>query len=155
MYNLDVKQMLVRQAIESDVPFVCQLQQQWFEENSVYGFVPENEQQIKAALDSYFLVAEADGGIVGFVSGSIRISDALAVIPAGEGYFEIDNLYVLPEFRKQGIGGNLVAKLLVEVKRQGVAYALVYSAAKNIRSILKFYEQHKFQSWNIQMFQKL
>lgn len=146
--------MLVRQAIKTDVPFVCQLQQQWFEEDNVHGFVPENQMQIETALSSY-LVAEVGGRIVGFISGSVLISEGMAVIPSGENYLEIDNLYILPEFRNQGIGSSLIAQLLTQAKEQGVSYALVYSAAKNIRDILKFYERHNFQSWNIQLFQKL
>lgn len=146
--------MLVRQAIKTDVPFVYQLQQQWFEEDNVHGFVPENQMQIETALDSYS-VAEISGRIVGFISGSVLISEGMAVIPAGESYLEIDNLYILPEFRNQGIGSSLIAQMLARAKEQGVSYALVYSAAKNIRDILKFYERHNFQNWNTQMFQKL
>jgi ribosomal protein S18 acetylase RimI-like enzyme len=150
-----VSQAFVRTAAKSDVPCVCRLQQQWLEEDNTYGFEPDSSEQVKAALGSYFLVAEAKSEIIGFIFGSIYTSDGLAVIPAGESYLVIDNLYVLPEFRRQGIGGKLVAQLLTQARQQNVAYALLYSAAKDIQSILRFYGQHNFQSWNVQMFQKL
>ena len=146
--------MLVRPAVIADVPFVARLQQKWSEEDNTHGFVPENQQQIENALDSY-LVAEVGGSIVGFISGAVRTSEGTAVIPAGESYFDVDNLYVMPEFRNRGVGSSLITRRLAQAKQQGVSYALVYSAAKNIEEIVKFYERHNFQSWYVQMFRKL
>jgi ribosomal protein S18 acetylase RimI-like enzyme len=146
--------MLVRQAVNADVPFVEQLQQKWSEEDNTHGFVPESREQIENALASY-LVAEVGGRVVGFISGAVRTGEGTAVIPAGESYFDVDNLYVMPEFRNRGVGGSLITHRLAQAKQQGVSYALVYSAAKNIKEILKFYERHNFQSWYVQMFRKL
>lgn len=148
-------EILIRHAAELDVQSISSLQHRWAEEGNVYGFLPESPEQVKAALNSYLLVAETNNEIVGFISGSIRRSEGLAVIPEGERYFEIDNLYVMPKYRMQGIGGSLVDMCLAQVKEAGVAYALLYSAAKDIQGVLKFYERHNFQSWNVQMFRKL
>jgi len=150
-----VKQTLIRQAVESDVRPICRLQRQWFEEGNVYGLTPQSREQIEAALGPYLLVAEVDHEVIGFVSGSARISDGTAVIPAGESYIEIDNLYTSPGFRGRGVGSGLIARLLDRAKEGGVAYALLYSAAKDIHGILRFYEGHQFQSWYVQMFRKL
>ena len=150
-----MKQVLIRQAVESDVQPICRLQRQWFEEGNVYGLIPESREQVKAALGPYLLVAEVGHEVIGFASGSAHISDGTAVIPAGESYLEINNLYTSPEFRRQGVGGGLIAQLLARAKEQGVTYALLYSAAKDIHGILRFYEGHRFQSWYVQMFRKL
>lgn len=147
--------MLIRKIDKNDVRLICQLQKQLFEEDIIHGFVPENEEQIEKLIDSYFLVAEINNGIAGFIYGKICISDNLAVIPKGESYLEIENLYVAPQFRKQGVGGKLVDELLIKARQAGISYALFYSATKNIHGVLKFYERHKFQSWYVQMFQKL
>ena len=117
--------------------------------------MPESREQVKAALGPYFLVAEAGGEVIGFIAGSARISEGTAVIPPGESYLEIHDLYISPGFRKQGVGSSLVSQLLTRAKQHGVAYALLYSAAEDIHGILKFYEQHDFQTWYIQMFKKL
>lgn len=134
---------------------VSRLQRQWAEEESVYGFVPESLEQLNAALGPYFLVAEVDNEIVGFIYGSIQVSVDKAIMPEGASYLEIDNIYILPAYRRQSIGSSLIIQLLAEAKEQGVAYALIYSAAKDIHNILSFYEQHNFQSWYVQMFRKL
>ena len=148
-------EILIRQATESDVQSTSLLQRQWVEEGNVHGLTPESHEQIKAALGPYFLIAEVNDEIVGFIPGSTNCSEGTAVIPEGESYLEIDNLYILPEYRRHSIGSGLIIHLLAEAKRQGVAYALIYSAAKDIHNILRFYEKHDFQSWYVQMFRKL
>ena len=77
--------MIIRQAIKTDAPLIFQLQHEWFEEDSVHGFVPENQKQIEAELDSY-LIAEVGGRIIGFIGGRVRTSNGMAVIPTGESY---------------------------------------------------------------------
>ncbi len=148
-------EIVIRQAAESDVQSISRLQYQWAEEGNVYGFMPESPEQLKAALNSYLLVAETENEIVGFISGTVHQSEGIAVIPEGESYLEIDNLYILPEYRMRSVGGSLVDRCLAQAREAGVAYALLYSAAKDIHSIIRFYEQHDFQSWNVQMFRKL
>ena len=146
--------MLIRKIDKNDVPSICRLQKQLFEEDIIHGFVPETVEEIEKSIDSYFLAAEINDEIIGFISGKICASDGLAVIPKGS-YLEIENLYVAPQFRRQGVGGRLVDELLMEAKRNNIAYALLYSAAKDLHGILKFYERHNFQSWYVQMFKKL
>jgi len=150
-----VSDTIIRQANESDISAVCQLQQQWFEEGSYYGFRPEGRKQFQAALGPYFLVAELDGAVIGFIAASIHTSEGTAVMEAGDSYIEIDNLYMSPPFRNQGIGSQLVTQLLSYAKEQGVAHALLCSANKDIPRIIKFYEQHNFKSWYVKLFQKL
>ena len=154
-YNLDVMPLIIRQAMKDDVPAICHLQQRWLEEGSAYGFVPDKPEQVEAALGTYFLLAEAGSEVIGFISGSTHMSEGTAVIAAGESYLEIDNLYIEPKFRRQGVGGELVERLLARARENSIAHAVLYSAAREIHSILKFYERHKFQSWYVQMFQKL
>jgi ribosomal protein S18 acetylase RimI-like enzyme len=154
-YNLDVMPIIIRQAVKDDVPAICLQQQRWLEEGSVYGFVPDNREQVEAALGAYFLLAEAGGEVMGFISGSTHMSSGTAVIAAGESYLEIDNLYIEAKFRRQGVGGELVERLLAQARENGIAHAMLYSAAREIHSVLKFYERHNFQSWYVQMFQKL
>jgi ribosomal protein S18 acetylase RimI-like enzyme len=147
--------MFIRPMVKSDIPFVCQLQRQLFEEDIIYGFVPETEEEIEKSINPCFLAAELNHRIIGFIMGRICVSKGLAVVPKGESYVEVENLYIAAQFRKQGIGGKLLDELLTVARENGAAYAVLYSATKDVRSILKFYERHNFQSWSVQMFQKL
>jgi ribosomal protein S18 acetylase RimI-like enzyme len=145
--------MLIRHANQTDIPRIRELQERLSVEESVHGFTAEPAEEI--AKYQYLLVAETGGEIIGFVSGGIYVSDGSAVIPEGAKYLEIENLYVAPPSRKQGTGGRLVDELLALGRRESAAYALLYSASKDIHAILRFYEKHEFQSWYVQMFQKL
>jgi ribosomal protein S18 acetylase RimI-like enzyme len=150
-----VNQIVIRQTTESDILDISRLQQQWFDEASVYGFVPQTEGEIMDTLGPFSLVAETDNQIVGFISGSVRSSSDMSVVPQGESHLEIDNLYVAPKFHGQGIGGSLTEELLARARQQGLTYATLYSATKDIHSVLRFYERHGFRSWYVQMFRKL
>jgi ribosomal protein S18 acetylase RimI-like enzyme len=145
--------MFIRAADKNDIPSVVRLQERLSDEASIYGFAAETAAEIEKY--QYLLVAETGGEIIGFIGGKICTSEGLAVIPEGARYLEIENLYVAPAHRRQGAGGKLVDELLALAKREGAAYALLYSATRDIRGILKFYEQHAFQSWYVQMFRKL
>jgi N-acetylglutamate synthase-like GNAT family acetyltransferase len=70
-----VNQTFIRQAAESDIQSISRLQQQWFEEGGIHGFVPESQEQIKVALSPYLLVALTNNEVIGFISGSIRSSE--------------------------------------------------------------------------------
>ena len=154
-YNGGMERALICQALESDVHHICRLQRRWAEEGNTYGLTPESRERVEAALGPYLLVAEVGGEVVGFVSGSAHVSDGTAVIPAGESYLEVENLYTSPEFRRRGVGGALIEQLLARAKQRGVAYAQLYSAAKDVHGVLRFYEGHQFQSWYVQMFRRL
>lgn len=152
---MKTSQVQIRQANEADLPAIYRMQQEWFEEDSVYGFVPANSEQLQHALGQYFFVAENQNDMVGFISGGVHLSDGLAVIPNGKTYVEIDDLYVSPQFRQLGIGSQLIEHFLAQAKSRDITYALLYSATKEIRTVLQFYERHGFQSWCIQMFREL
>lgn len=150
-----MNQFHIRRAVLQDLGVIQWLQEQWANEDITYGFVPETEEQIRRQLGSYLLVAEVDGVVVGFISGSKQISDGIAVAPEGTAYLEIENLYVTPAFRQQQVGGKLLERLLAVAREEGARKVLVYSATKNVHRILAFYERHGFRSWYIQMFQDL
>ena len=147
---------LIRPASASDVAAVRRLQELWAAEEVTRGFTPEGEEQTALRVGGpYFLVAEAEGRVVGFACGAARVSEGTAVMPAGTPYVEIEDLYVAPDARGAGVGGLLVERLLADARREGVRKALVYSASKEVRGVLKFYEGHGFEPWFVQLFRDI
>jgi GNAT superfamily N-acetyltransferase len=144
----------IRLATESDVPAVLVLQQQWSAEDITYGYQPSTEEQLRSALGPYFFVGEVEGKLIGFVSGTMLISHGLAVLPAGQAYLNIDDLYVASEWRNQGIGHVLVDRIITSAEQAGLQAAMVFTATKDIHRILRFYEQNAFQSWGVQLFRR-
>jgi len=146
--------MIIREAVRDDIDYVHSLCAAWEEEGIVHGLVTTSKSMLEAQLGPYFLVAEIDGEIAGYVTGSTHVSEGLAVIPASSTYLEIDELYVVPAQRSQGIGRALPEAMLALAEAAGVDYQLVYSATKNLRRVLHFYKQVGFQSWCIQLFRR-
>jgi ribosomal protein S18 acetylase RimI-like enzyme len=145
----------VRLADENDVAAVIVLQRQWTEEEITYGYQPSTQEQIRSALGPYFFVAETRGEVIGFVSGSVSISPGLAVMPEGQSYLSLDDLYIIPEWRSKGIGHLLVDTIIASAQQAGLQAAMVYSSTKDVHRVLRFYEQNGFQSWFVQLFRRL
>lgn len=146
--------MVIHDAVPDDVPRVHALCAAWESEEITYGLAATPAETLDAQLGPYFLVAEEDGEIVGYVTGSVHTSDGMAVIPDGAAYLEVDELYVIPDRRSQGMGRMLLDTVLARAEAAGVEYQLVYSATKDLRRVMQFYEQSGFQSWCIQLFRR-
>ena len=142
----------IRKCTPGDIDEVCRMQTEWAEENITYGFVPSSREVLINRLGPYFFVADVEGRIVGFVYGTVHVSEGLAVIPAGQQHLEIDDIYVEPEFRGRRIGGMLLDRLVQAAEQNGVRRFLVYSATKDMDEILRFYRGHGFKPWYVQMF---
>ena len=97
-------------------------------------------------------MAESAGRIVGYINGSVRLNQELAIIPAQETYLEIENIYVQPEFRNQNIGGKLIERLLEIAGQEGIERFLVATVTKDMDKILNFYRRHGFKPWYVQLF---
>ncbi len=142
----------IRLATEDDVEHVLRMQQDLEREGIGYGFVASSRDDIAARLGPYFFVAEADGSLAGYTYGSVLVSEGLAVTPAGQRYLDIQELYVVPERRRQGLGGRLLQSLLKRAAADGIERVHVFSSTKDQDAILRFYRRHGFSPWGVQLF---
>lgn len=78
----------VRPCREEDIPGVVGLSELWASERITHGQVAAPESFFRSRLGDYFWIAEADSEVIGFIYGSVHVSDGLAVIPAGGSYLE-------------------------------------------------------------------
>lgn len=88
---------MIRPLTEADIPFIAKLEKLCFS-------APWSEQSIRESFacdNNHFFVKEAEGKPVGYIGLSVA---------ADEGY--IYNVAVLPEYRGQGIGRELVLYIL-------------------------------------------
>jgi ribosomal protein S18 acetylase RimI-like enzyme len=146
---------LIREITPQDIEAIFQLDSQWDQENIAHEFIYVSRAEFMADLErfqAYFLVAESEGRIVGYINGSVRLSQGLAVIPEQEPYLEIENIYVKPEFRNRHIGGNLIERLLEIAEQIGIQRFLVSTVSKEMDKTLNFYRRHGFKPWYVQMF---
>lgn len=151
---MDPKSVRIRVANKRDLDQVHRLQLQWADEDITHGYTADSRQNLSKMIGRYFLVAEVDGSVVGHVYGSARVSEGLAVIPAGERYLEIEDIYVTPKFRANSIGGQLIDGLLQAAGEDGIETFSAYSSTKDADRILRFYRDHGFESWYVQFFRR-
>lgn len=139
----------IKECIYKDLDCIVSLQQQWSKEEITYGFIPADKSYLETKLGKYFLVAELDNEIVGFVYGTVNKAENMTVIENGELYIEIDDIYTTLNNRGSNIGTLLLDKILEVAKENGIERSLIYSSTKDMDSIIKFYKKHDYKTWYI------
>ena len=151
-----MEQVRIRPCTPQDIDAVLHLERQWEQEDIAYGdFNPMSRDMFRAVLErfpTYFLVAEHEGRLVGYIHGAVQRTTPVEVIPGQELYVEIENLYVQPEFRSRKIGGALLERLFDVAQAAGIQRFVVGTRSKETDKILGFYRSHGFTPWSIQFF---
>ena len=145
-------EVFIRESTMEDIDDVFQMHVDWADEALTYGQVPQRREVLVENIGPYFYVAVDGDNTVGFAYGSTKVSNDLAILAEGERYFEIDELYVKPDHRGSGIGGELLDRLVEACKGRGIHRFKVYSASKDLDGAMRFYRRHGFKSWYVEMF---
>ncbi|MCG8347484.1 MAG: GNAT family N-acetyltransferase [Chloroflexales bacterium] len=146
---------LIRECTRQDLDSIFQLDTLWDEEGVAYVFTHSNREDFIADFErfpKYFLVAESDGQIIGYINGSVLINHKVEVLPKQEMYLEIENIYVKAEFRNMHVGGDLLEQLLTVAERNGIKRFVVSTVTKDMDRILKFYRCYGFRPWFVELF---
>ncbi len=116
--------MLIRSAIPDDIPQIMALSQKsdtaahWSAREYAALFARDTPKRV-------VLVAEqAQGRVAGFVVARCAAEE-----------WEIENVVVEEEFRRQGIGRSLIEELLAEARRRGVAAILLEVRESNAAAL--------------------
>lgn len=119
----------------------------YFSDDSREHFIAEFER-----FPEYFLVAEKNSQIIGYVNGSVLVNEKVEVLPKEETYLEIENIYVRPEFRNHHVGGALIEQLLATAEQNGIKRFVVSTVTKDMDRILRFYRRYGFEPWFVELF---
>lgn len=125
----------------------------WAAENSCRGYYANQEADI--AGNRIFLAL--DGGTpVGYLLGHLCHGERdSTVMAAGTPFFEVEELYIVPAHRCQGLGAGLFRYAEEQVRKEA-EYILLSTATKNWRAILHFYiEELDMEFWSARLFKKL
>ena len=89
---------------KENIPALIELSHCWAEEGCSHGIVPNTEEDLKEPL----YTAREDGKIVGYIFGHFYTAEKrTSYIEPGSYCFEVDEFYVLPQYRSRGIGRQL------------------------------------------------
>ncbi|MBO4883870.1 MAG: GNAT family N-acetyltransferase [Clostridia bacterium] len=125
----------------------------WEAENSCHGYRANERADIEGMR---VFLAEENGRVIGYLFGRpFRSEKASSIMPDGTPYFEIEELYVVPERRSRGVGRALMAAAEQAVKGE-VEYIMLSTASKNWRAVLHFYiDEAGMEFWSARLFRKL
>lgn len=121
---------------EGYIQEILDLSHKWVNENTSAAY---QQSQREDLLGSEAIIAISQGDIVGYVYGSSRdLKEKTSYNEVGETVFEIEEIYVLPEYRHQGIGAKLFA-LMEETVSGRVDLLALIAVSREYPLLLKFY----------------
>ena len=122
---------------EDRVARLIALSQMWVDENISHGMRANERDDIHEPV-----FAALDGEeIVGYAFGHAYAKEKKTdTIPAGSRCFDVDELYVLPDYRSHGVGGRLFRAIEAYAKTQADFLTLATST-KDYRRVLRFYAE--------------
>ncbi|WP_027215662.1 GNAT family N-acetyltransferase [Butyrivibrio fibrisolvens] len=125
----------------------------WAAENSCYGYRPNDRSDIEG---NRIFFAEDNGDIVGYLFGKVCGSKQMkSIMPEGTPFFEVEELYVIPEKRSQGVGEKLFRFAEDTVKAEA-EYMVLSTATKNWKAIFHFYiDELNMNFWSARLFKKI
>ena len=116
----------------------------WEKEENTWGL----RHNTKEDLQEPCFVALEGNRIIGYIFGHYYDNENYkAFANIGDKFFYVEELYVLPEYRNQGIGRKLFSLLEEEVKDK-VTCITLSTATKDYEKILKFYAKDLNMTFN-------
>lgn len=130
-----------------------QMSADWAAENSCRGYFANDESDIRG--NRIFLALDGDTP-VGYLFGQVtRAKQTSTVMEENTPYFEVEELYIAPDWRSRGVGGALFRHAESQVK-QDAEYILLSTATINWRAILHFYiDEMGMDFWSARLFKKI
>ena len=125
----------------------------WTKENSCHGYRPNDKSDIEG---NRIFFAEDNGNVIGYLFGKVYKSKQMkSIMPEGTPYFEVEELYVVPERRSQGIGEQLFRYTENAVKTEA-EYMVLSTATKNWKAIFHFYiDELDMNFWSARLYKKI
>lgn len=141
------------QTDERTMEMLIRLSKDWEDENSCYGYRANGKADIEG---NRIFLAEENGTAVGYLFGNLRQSQNMkSIMPEGTPFFEVEELYVVPERRSQGIGGQLF-RHAESVVAPEADYTVLSTATKNWKAVFHFYlDELGMEFWSARLYKRI
>ncbi|MGG4106949.1 GNAT family N-acetyltransferase [Paenibacillus lautus] len=143
---------MIRRAEQSDLVQIAQLSLEWEQEDITYGLVANTNETLNSYLGGYFWVVSDGNRIIGYAYGQLKSNPGFSVFDKDEQkYFELEEIYIVREYRGRGKGKTLIQTIIDELEQDGIKRILVSSANKNWKEVFEYYLKNGFNMWTITM----
>ena len=132
---------------------LIRMSEDWEKENSCHGYRKNEKSDIDG---NWIFLAYDDDTVIGYLFGYAEKSkESSSIMPDGTPCFEIEELYIRPEYRNQGIGRKLFDYVENTVRGE-VDYLMLSTATKNWKAILHFYlDELDMDFWSARLFKRI
>ena len=129
------------------------LSEAWEAEQSCCGYRANARDDIEG---NRVFAAEDDGKVIGYLFGHLCASENMrSIMPDGTPFFEVEELYVVPSRRREGIGAALF-RFAEDAVRSDARYMVLSTATKNWRAVFHFYlDELDMSFWSARLFKKI
>ena len=132
---------------------LIRLSADWEAENSCYGYRKNENADIEG---NRVFVAKDGEEIIGYLFGYLEKSErSTSIMPDGTPVFEVEELYVIPEYRSNGIGKMLFSHAEAAVRKEA-DFIMLSTATKNWKAVFHFYlDELGMEFWSARLFKKV
>lgn len=129
------------------------LSKDWEAEQSCAGYRANERADIEG---NRVFVAEEEGTVVGYLFGKLEKSKKMSsIMPEDTPYFEVEELYVIPEKRSRGIGKSLFA-YAEKILSTETEFFVLSTATKNWKAVFHFYlDEVGMDFWSARLYKKI
>ncbi len=125
----------------------------WENERSCHGYRANTREDIE---DNRIFLAKEDGKVIGYLFGKAERSENMSsIMPEDTPYFEVEEIYVVPDMRSKGVGSRLF-HCAEEAVRDEAEFIVLSTATKNWKAVFHFYiDELDMTFWNARLFKKI
>jgi GNAT superfamily N-acetyltransferase len=147
--------MKIRNAVEKDIPGIVDLGNRFLKEVPTWGLVIRTEDELRKLDKRLIWVVEENGKLIGHAICLPRKNDGRCIFTENDKILELDEIYLVPEARGQGVGSELLEVIENHAKEAGFTKLFVDSAVKDLMPVLRFYRENGLKTWSVQLFKEL
>ena len=138
---------------EALLDILIRLSADWEAENSCYGYRKNEKADIEG---NRIFIAKDSEEVIGYLFGYLEKSERSSSIMAdGTPVFEVEELYVKPDYRSKGIG-KMLFSCAEKAVQNDADYIMLSTATKNWRAIFHFYlDELGMEFWSARLFKKV
>jgi len=133
--------MTIREVKKSDYKDLMQLYNGFVNSDRYSKHNNDSFEKVRKSNNNFIYVAEDNGKLIGFATFSVRL-----VIRYPKPIAELDELYVVPTFRRKSVGKMLMYKVLSKAKELNCHRLFIESYYKH-EAAHKFYETLGFTNY--------